>query len=201
MYKYPNHFKYPENETIWFNDHIEKWDNFFSILKEKPNVCLEIGAFHGASTVYIRDNFCNLHDSHLYVMDINESDYFKNNIQPYENITFIKGESRDSFKHFEHNGLNKEFLDFVYIDGSHMSCHVLEDAVNSFYFLKNGGIMVFDDYLGGLEQEPHLQVKLGVDAFTSAFHKHLIMFMNDYQIGFIKKWDFDNTDLKRNYYI
>jgi predicted O-methyltransferase YrrM len=200
MFNYPNHFIYPKNETIWFNDHIEKWNTFFPFMKEKPNVCLEIGAYHGASSVYIAENFCKNDNSHLYIMDINESEHFKSNISSYKNVTFIKGESRDSFKYFNHNGVNKEFLDFVYIDGSHMSCHVLEDAINSFYCLKNGGIIIFDDYLGGLEQEPHLQVKLGVDAFMSAFHKHLILFMNDYQIGFIKKWNFTNDDLEKNYY-
>ena len=38
----------------------------------------------------------------------------------------------------------KEFLDFVYIDGNHMSKYVLEDAVNAFYCLKNNGYIIFD---------------------------------------------------------
>ena len=44
-----------------------------------------------------------------------------------------------------------------------MSKYVLEDAVNSFYCLKNNGVMIFDDFGGGLEQEKHLQVKTAVD--------------------------------------
>jgi len=200
VFEYPSHFIYPEDKPIWFKDHMVTWEDSLKHLKDKSNICLEIGSFHGASTVYIRENFCNSKDSHLYVMDINESDYLKSNLSPYDNITFMKGESRDLFKNLNHNGQYKEFLDFVYIDGSHMSFHVLEDAVNSFYCLKDNGVIIFDDYLGGLEQESHLQVKVAVDAFMHAYHKHLRIFMNGYQIGFVKKMEFSSKDLKINYY-
>ena len=200
MFDFPPHFTYPENERIWFKDHINHWDDVLSPLFNKPNICLEIGSYHGASSIYIRERLCHLDTSHLYLMDINQSDFLKNNIEPYDNITLFHGESREAFKNFVHDGNPKEFLDFVYIDGSHMSCHVLEDAVNAFYHLKDGGIMIFDDYLGGLEQEKHLQVKTGVDAFAFAYHKHLELFFDGYQMGLIKRWNFSENDLKENYY-
>jgi predicted O-methyltransferase YrrM len=200
MFEYPSHFNYPENERVWFKDHIDNWDKSLSFLFDKPNTCLEIGSYHGASSVYIRERLCSLEGSHLYLMDINQSEYLLSNIEPYENVTLFHGESRDAFKSFTHRGETKEFLDFVYIDGSHMSCHVLEDAVNAFYCLKDGGVMIFDDYLGGLEQEKHLQVKSGVDSFAFAFHKHLELFFNGYQLGLIKRWNFSEHDLKENYY-
>lgn len=200
MFDFPQHFTYPENERVWFKDHINHWEQYLSSLFNKPNVCLEIGSYHGASSVYIREQLCSSEGSHLYLMDINQSDFLLSNIKPYDNVTLFHGESRDAFKTFTHNDETKEFLDFVYIDGSHMSCHVLEDAVNAFYCLKDGGIMIFDDYLGGLEQEKHLQVKSGVDAFAFAFHKHLELFFKGYQLGLIKRWNFSDNDLRENYY-
>jgi predicted O-methyltransferase YrrM len=198
--KYPSHFTYPPNVRIWFEDHIQKWDMNLNNIINKPNICLEIGAYHGASSIYIREKLCNTPNSHLYIMDINKSEYLVNNIKPYDNITFIQGESRDSFKTFKHDDQTKEFLDFVYIDGSHMSIHVLEDAINAFYCLKNGGIMIFDDYLGGLEQEQYMQVKTGVDAFFYSFYKHLELLFDGYQIAFIKRTNFSKGDLTENYY-
>ncbi len=89
MYTFPSHFKYPDDTRIWFLDHIQNWEHYLSDLFNKSNICLEIGAYHGASTVFIRENLCNQPDSHLYVMDINKSNYLESNIEPYDNITFI----------------------------------------------------------------------------------------------------------------
>ena len=200
MFKFPEHFTYPTDTRIWFNDHISNWETQLIDLFDKPNVCLEIGAYHGASTVYIRERLCHMADSHLYVMDINKTSYLDNNIKPYDNITFIQGESRDLFRNLSHNGKTKEFLDFIYIDGSHMSMHVLEDATNAFYYLKDGGIIIFDDYLGGLEQPLHMQVKCGVDGFIYGVHNHIIELFSGYQLGIVKKLNFAKDELLGNYY-
>ncbi len=94
----------------------------------------------------------------------------------------------------------KEFLDFVYIDGNHMSKYVLEDAVNAFYCLKNNGYIIFDDYGGGLEQAQYLQVKVGADAFYHGYHKYLDIVYNGYQVIMRKKEFINENDLKENYY-
>jgi hypothetical protein len=66
--------------------------------------------------------------------------------------------------------------------------------------LKNNGYIIFDDYGGGLEQEPHLQVKFGADAFYHAYHKYLEIVHNGYQV-IMKKINYINeNDLKENYY-
>jgi predicted O-methyltransferase YrrM len=200
MFKFPEHFSYPTDTRIWFTDHIKNWEYHLEYLFDKPNVCLEIGAYHGASSVFIREKLCNHTDSHLYIMDINKSSYLESNINPYDNITFMQGESRDLFRNLSHNDKTKEFLDFIYIDGSHMSIHVLEDAVNAFYYLKDGGIIIFDDYLGGLEQASYMQVKYGVDGFIYGMHHHIQELFRGYQLGLVKKLNFKKSDLTENYY-
>jgi hypothetical protein len=42
--------------------------------------------------------------------------------------------------------------------------------------------MIFDDFGGGLEQEPHLQVKTAVDSFINSYHKYLNVVYVGYQI-------------------
>ena len=134
-YQYPKHFKYPE-ERMFFTDHITIWEEILSSLKGKPNITLEIGALYGGSSVYILEEFCKNEGSHHYIMDINTNEFIENNVEPYKDkLTYLLGESSDSFKKFT----EKNVFDLIYIDGNHMSKYVLEDAVNSFYILKNGG--------------------------------------------------------------
>jgi predicted O-methyltransferase YrrM len=200
-YQYPEHFKYPDGERCFFLDHVDTWKHFLPNYGDEPRVCLEIGALYGGSSVYILDKFCNKEGSHHYIMDINTNEFIKNNVKPYEDkVTYILGESADSFKTFQHEGKTKEFLDFVYIDGNHMSKYVLEDAVNAFYCLKDNGYIIFDDYGGGLEQEQYLQVKTGADAFYHGYHKYLDIVHNGYQVIMKKTSYIKNSDLIANYY-
>jgi cephalosporin hydroxylase len=200
-YQYPQHFKYPEGERYFFLNHVNAWEHFLPNFGDEPRVCLEIGALYGGSSVYILDKFCQKEGSHHYIMDINTNEFIENNVEPYKNkVTYLLGESADSFKTFKHNDSTKEFLDFVYIDGNHMCKYVLEDAVNAFYCLKENGYIIFDDYGGGLEQERYLQVKPGADAFYHGYHKYLEVVHNGYQV-IMKKISYSNeNDLKENYY-
>ena len=199
-YQYPENFKYP-NERIFFTDHIGLWEDFLGQLKNKPNVTLEIGALYGGSSVYILEEYCKLDGSHHYIMDINTNEFIENNIEPYTGkVSYLLGESSDAFKVLEHNGFNKEFLDLIYIDGNHMSKYVLEDAVNAFYCLKDGGYLVFDDYGGGWEQPRHMQVRTAADAFMDAYVNHFKILHKGYQL-ILQKTNYINIiEFKENYY-
>jgi predicted O-methyltransferase YrrM len=195
-YQYPKHFKYPE-ERMFFTDHITIWEEILSSLKGKPNITLEIGALYGGSSVYILEEFCKEEGSHHYIMDINTNEFIENNINPYKDkLTYLLGESSDSFKQFT----EKNVFDLIYIDGNHMSKYVLEDAVNSFYILKDGGYMIFDDFGGGWEQEKHLQVKTAVESFVHSYEKYLDVVHRGYQFIIRKKEYVNNDELIGNYY-
>ncbi len=200
MFQYPNHFDYPKDKRLFFEEHIPLWESILSPFKDRPNVCLEIGSLYGGSSVYIIENFCKQNDSFFYFMDINENEYLKNNLSPYNNVKGFIGESSDSFKIFSHEGQKKEFLDIVYVDGNHMSNYVLEDAINSFYCLKNYGIIVFDDYSGGLEQPIHMQARTGIDSFIKSYEKYLNIIYIGYQIILQKIPYYNQIELKENYY-
>jgi predicted O-methyltransferase YrrM len=168
-YQYPKHFKYP-NERVFFTDHISLWESLLGDLKNKPNKTLEIGALYGGCSVYILEEFCKEKGSEHVIMDINKNDFITNNLLPYKDkVRYLLGESSDSFKLFT----EKEIFDLIYIDGNHMSKYVLEDTVNSFYVLKDGGYMIFDDFGGGWEQEKHMQVKTSVESFVHSYEKYI----------------------------
>jgi len=199
-YQYPEHFKYPD-QRMFFTDHIPVWEGTINSLKGKPNITLEIGALYGGSSTYIIEEYCKEKGSHHYIMDINTNEYIENNIKPYKDkVTYLLGESADSFKSFKHNNETKEFLDLIYIDGNHMSKYVLEDAVNSFYCLKNNGYIIFDDFGGGWEQEKHMQVKTAVQSFIHSYFKYVNIIYEGYQLMLQKVEYINENDLKENYY-
>jgi predicted O-methyltransferase YrrM len=76
----------------------------------------------------------------------------------------------------------KYVFDFIYVDGSHAPDDTLADACMAFGLLKQGGVMLFDDYL-----YPHEPTKVGIDAFLSGFEgKYEVLFSN-YQLAVQKK--------------
>lgn len=196
-YQYPEHFKYPNTERIFFTDHINLWESILGDLKNKPNNTLEIGALYGGCSVYILEEFCKQEGSTHTIMDINKNEFIINNLKPYEyKVNYILGESADGFKTLS----RKDIFDLIYIDGNHMSKYVLEDAVNSFYVLKDGGYMIFDDFGGGWEQEKHMQVKTAVESFVHSYEKYIDILHQGYQFIIRKKEYINKEELKENYY-
>ena len=47
--------------------------------------------------------------------------------------------------------MNKEFFDFIYIDGSHLSFDCYSDLIQSWRLLARGGVLAIDDYLYNTE--------------------------------------------------
>jgi predicted O-methyltransferase YrrM len=196
-YQYPQHFKYPETERIFFIEHIGLWESILSDLKNKSNNTLEIGALYGGCSVYILEEFCKHPESTHTILDINKNEFIENNLKPYnDKVNYILGESSDGFKKI--NG--KDVFDLIYIDGNHMSKYVLEDSVNSFYVLKDGGYMIFDDFGGGWEQEKHMQVKTAVESFVHSYEKYIDVLHQGYQFIIRKKEYINKEELKENYY-
>ena len=67
----------------------------------------------------------------------------------------------------------KNLYDFIYIDGSHTAKDVLTDACMAWPLLKQGGLMVFDDYLWGESRDILHRPRLAVDFFVNIFAESL----------------------------
>jgi predicted O-methyltransferase YrrM len=77
--------------------------------------------------------------------------------------------------------------DFIYIDGSHTAKDVLTDACMAWPLLKQGGLMVFDDYLWGDSRDILHRPKLAVDVFTNIFTESLDIVHIGHQFAVRKK--------------
>ena len=70
-------------------------------------------------------------------------DNFNFNIKDFkDSVDVIESDSNNFFEN-----INKSNYDLIYIDGSHYSKDVLDDAINSFKVLNKNGFMIFDDFL------------------------------------------------------
>jgi predicted O-methyltransferase YrrM len=78
-------------------------------------------------------------------------------------------------------------VDFIYIDGAHHNHEVMTDAVMSWKLLRDGGIMVFDDYFpltdGMLPPSP----RSAIDAFQGLFSEDFTLLFANTQLGVRKR--------------
>jgi predicted O-methyltransferase YrrM len=160
---------------------------------------LEIGSYEGKSTVWFLNNVLKNTNSTITCIDpwmnfYQNTDSFNSynpNTKTLTGVDFIKDDIKGRFLHninetgksqsvkVKHGTSYDELpklltdnqkYDIIYIDGNHTAPFVLTDAVMSWYLLKEGGLMVFDDYLwGNYNQNPTLCPKLAVDSFFNCF--------------------------------
>lgn len=202
-YTYPPHMKHPEGffGENFFKKWIPLWEKHLGKLSGKPNIIgIEIGTLHGDCAIFCADRICNGEGSMMYSIDINETEYSKNNLAPYigKNIEFVKGYSYDILRSQK---FAKQTADFIYIDGSHLAIDVLSDAVMAWSILKDGGILIFDDYGWGIHTANEKQKpKLAIDAFLSAYRGHYQVIETYWQV-FLKKlhYEYSKEELEANY--
>tara|TARA_B100000886_G_scaffold144974_1_gene98583 strand:+ start:15623 stop:16396 length:774 start_codon:yes stop_codon:yes gene_type:complete len=138
----------------WFSNNITNWISVFSSEKiNSKNInILEIGSYEGASAFFFLDYLkaSNLQcvetfegsDEHKNInFDKIKKNFFNNTLIFKERLKVFEGTSDNFFQQ------NKQFFDLIYIDGSHEFLNVYKDACNSFNFLNQNGIIIFDDFL------------------------------------------------------
>lgn len=176
-------------------------DNWHSVLNvdeysQKPINFLEIGTFYGENVFSVAKSYALHNDSRIYCVDHWEDysdypDYKSRESTIYSEFLYNVQTSEDRHKISIHRGYSHskihtfqdKFFDIIYIDNSHQPEYVMEDAVLAFRKLKDGGIMIFDDYGWG---GPDLTQR-GIDAFMSGFHKRITFLENKNSQVFIRK--------------
>ena len=155
-----------------------------------PKHSLEIGCYEGQASVWLMKNT----DTRLTVVDTfkggedlpDEKDLLKRfteNIEPYEDRVIVRqGTSEEVLKKLTDN-----VYDFIYVDGDHHAKNVLEDAVLAFPLLKEGGIMIFDDYTWGQGMDFYEVPRTGIDAFLLVYGNQLDILEKNSQVIIRKK--------------
>jgi hypothetical protein len=153
-YQHKYHFR-PGTETFFGQQHVPVWKKALESYKGKPEVdYLEIGIFEGQSLLWILENILTHPTARA------------TGIDPFSDPSYTSGSKADNYKEIFYSNLNAsgsedktriiegysqtelrklplKSFDIIYIDGSHNSADVLEDAILSWRLLKDGGILIF----------------------------------------------------------
>lgn len=187
---YPNWFKlYAEG---YFRDLLEEF-------KDKPNLAfLQIGAFTGDASVWLANNILTDKSSVLIDVDtwqgsdeevhhkMNFSDVervYDHKTMTFENVIKVKMTSIEFLTTAE----DKDYYDFIYIDGDHTADAVFKDASLSWRALKPGGIMAFDDYQWEPQLPMHLRPQPAIDLFLTLMKDHIDLIRTGPQIWIRKR--------------
>jgi len=77
-------------------------------------------------------------------------------------------------------------FDFIYVDGDHAGEAAMTDACMAWGLLKQGGIMMFDDYFWDHVPDVLDRPKMAIDAFMNTFSRRFTVTTVGYQIGIQK---------------
>jgi len=192
----------------WFSYNIPVWKKILKKYKGKENLhFLEIGCFEGRATKWLLENILTHKTSKITVIDTFEGSMennlkgfeidqllrrFKENLSPYirSNKKLNKVIIQKGLSHLILRKLIPiETYDFIYVDGSHISKDVLEDALLSWRLLRKNGIMIFDDYDWHMYDDPLLCPNIAIDVFLKIFESQYKLIHQEHQVIVQKKGD------------
>lgn len=174
----------------WISGYFPLWEKHTPV---QPGLnILEIGCFEGRSTVWFLqrypackivciDTFEGALDHKQLGLDFSGvEERFKHNIKPWSMQVRLNKEP--SFKAcIDFAFIGKKF-DVILVDGSHVACDVLADAVMSWRLLVKGGILIFDDYGWGTDRHPIETPKPAIDAFLACHFGQYKLLEKGYQV-------------------
>lgn len=190
-----------EYTSRWFLDSEPYWQRLFA--KFQPKSILEIGCFEGRATVFMIENGVRYIDcvnpwTDGAFDDVCISGVTAHGVKNRFHLnTDIAMKNNPGATIFTHECTSTEYFkmdrgamyDMIYIDGSHRAKDVLFDAVCAWNYLKEGGVMVFDDYDWLATDDPTGKQRpaLAIDAWSSVMQP------------FIEEWETKNP--RQKYYI
>ena len=176
--------------TNWFSANIPVWEKALAPYRGKADIhYLEVGVYEGRSALWMLENVLTHPSARLTGVDLFDGPYKQRFLANLERsgssnkATTIAGPSQLVLR-----GLPLDSFDIIYIDGSHSKDDVLEDAVLSWRLLKQGGLLIFDDYcwagffVSGTTDAPTDFPKAAIDRFVQCFERHLEVIHNSYQL-------------------
>jgi len=176
--------------------------------KDRPFSYLELGVFQGDSLAWVAENIATHPDSSCVGVD----PWLPMAKRDQENMNMIMQQAIDRIAEFSQVKLRRQYssqylrrtkkvkkdgpFDFVYIDGDHYAPFVLEDTVLVWPHIKDGGVLLWDDY-GLNSRRPQRRRNLGVETAVASFLKcftegdcfEILDLPQDYQFGVRKLRD------------
>jgi predicted O-methyltransferase YrrM len=163
----------------WFTHNIPNFEKCMETIPEKKKF-LEIGSYEGMSACWLLANGLDeggritcidpFYNGMRSVFELNVREATKKN-------QIVSIMQMTSYQALAELIGRKQTYDFIYVDGVHSPLGVLTDASMSWGLLKQGGVMLFDDY-----QYPLEPTKVGIDAFLNSFDGYELI-IDNYQLA------------------
>ena len=170
----------------WFTHNIPNFQKCMEVIGEDRKHFLEIGSYEGRSTCWMLQNALPKMGT-IYCIDpyVNMEDVEKRFEENTRDV--MKGQMVVKIKSTSYWGLadlitKKTQFDFIYVDGHHAPDMALTDACMAWGLLRQGGVILFDDY-----EYPHEPTKKGIDAFLTCFEGLYDILFKNYQLAAVKK--------------
>lgn len=183
----------------WFTNSIPNFERCMATLPQKKHF-LEIGCFEGRSTCWLIkqmegeasimsvDTFAGGQSHNGVDFKAVEERFLSNTREAVKGTKVISGLIKKRSYDALADAINHKWVyDFIYIDGSHTAYDTLSDACMAWGILRNGGVMLFDDYEWNKYPEPERNPKLGIDAFLSCYTGQYDLLFKNYQLAVRKK--------------
>lgn len=161
------------------------WSEVLGKFAGRPGLlAVEVGSFEGRATLWFLEAILTAPSSRIICLDPFENPLFVENTTGYrEKVVFIQERSQVALRGERFHPYS---VDFIYVDGSHKAANVLEDAVLSFRLVRNGGVLIFDDYhwhTGDELAEP----RIAIDAFLDVFRGQYTLLHKGWQVVIEKR--------------
>jgi len=165
----------------WFTPAIPVWRKVLKDYQGKPDIhYLEVGVFQGRSALWALENILTHPTARMTTVDIMINPTYLENLEKSgasERVVNLEGPSQEVLL-----TLPARSFDIIYIDGSHQGDHVLTDAVLAWGLLREGGTMIFDDYVWNEDWADEVTPGVAVDTFVTLFRRSLDVVWREHQL-------------------
>jgi SAM-dependent methyltransferase len=175
----------------WFSYHEAHWHRHFGHLAGRPGLqAVEVGSYEGRSACWIARHLLTGKNSRLICVEPfqeyeDQERNFDHNTRVAgcaDKIVKLRGRSQQVLPF-----LAEESFDFVYVDGSHMTLDVLQDAAMCWRLVRPSGILVFDDYEHPLFPDSFgMSAGPAIRAFLSLLSGKYELVFEDWQVALRK---------------
>lgn len=181
----------------WVSDMAPVWANVLKEFKGRPHLnYLEIGVFEGRSMIWMFENMLTHETAQatgIEMFTFKDRDFVESNLKAagiLNRVNLLEGESQ-----FVMRTLEPEQYDIIYVDGDHRARGAVTDMALAWILLKEGGVMIFDDYTLHADCNPtEAQVKDAADMFVSCFQNEMELIERTDRQVFMKKRPLYSSD-------
>jgi predicted O-methyltransferase YrrM len=160
------------------------WSALFKDLCGTTKRVLEIGSKEGRSALFWLEFFAGAHLTCVDLFDNEDAGRFDRNLAAYgPRLRKMVGTSIKALGSLrEENAV----FDFIYVDGSHRRDDVMIDCLGAWRLLREGGVMLMDDYTWKPDNPDAERVAPAVDTFL-AWHGDAEVILRSHQVAVRKR--------------